>query len=304
MAFQAPSTPKQPMTRQLDADYSNAATYGSVTPKSPMPSPVMLRRQNAQEFDDVGSSQQSEVPTETYLATPVTQTGIVANPGNTGDDGNGSDGPSDRGDGESESGDSDRLAIFLPSDSDSDVSMDPKERLNVRIARLHLEWRDYKDYNASFGEPCPAWADYKVEGLVNAGYSLRAGKWIKTGRATRNPRKPLRPIKAQSAGPSSKKKPAAKVLIKKSILKVALTSEPSPMKSMKAKSRGSAGSSKDKPSPKTPMKAMKGKPVTPKTPMKKVRTSKPMVAKSPATPKSKMQKPRKAAASSPSKKMK
>ena len=262
-----------------------------------MPSPVMLRRQNAQHFD-VGSSQQSEVPTERYLGSPVNQ-------GNPGDDGNGSDGPSDPDDGASESGESDGLAVFLPSDSDSDVTMSPKERLKVRIARIYLEWKDMRDYNASFGEPCPTWNDYKIDGLVQTGYSFRAGKWVKTGHATRSPYKPLRQLQPQHAGPSSKK-PAAKV-VKKSMSKVATSSAPSPVKSlkaMKAKSRG-AGSSTDTPSPKTPMKAMKGKPATPKTPMKKVRKSKVMIgSKSPSTPKSKMQTSRKAAASSPSKKMK
>jgi len=54
--------------------------------------------------------------------------------------------------------------------------MPPKERLNVRIARIYLEWKDYRDYNASFAEPYPTWHEYKIDGLVQAGCMCGEGQ--------------------------------------------------------------------------------------------------------------------------------
>ena len=274
----APSTPVDSMTNGLDADSTRATRGGSPVPSVQSPA---LKRQNAKQFDSPG--QQDEIPTERYPSdTASAPTGISPAAGLTDQNVEDSD--------DSSTSDSEHEAVLLGSNSDSDAEQNAKERLATRKGWLHQEWRDLQSHNQSFGAGCESWESFMTSGLIEHGYSLVNGKWIKTGPITKKDdtqvslakkpatksRNPMKVMKSMKVKASPKKASPKKASV-------------SPMKAMKAVKGRASGSSKDL-SPVTP-KTRKC-PKTPRTPMKVARKSQDLDVSPPVTKSAKTKSPK------------
>lgn len=290
----APSTPLDRRAASLDPGFSKtsttAATVGSITPPD-VPSPVPFVRQNAFVLED---SQESEVPTEMYPShTQATPKVAVGTPCTFGD-GDGDDPEHNDDEEASESSDpsEDPQVVFLGDDSDSDIDLPPKERLEQRTGWLHQEWRQLKSHNASFRVGCASWPTYLRDGLVHHGYSLVNGTWIKTGppslhnqqrRETEAARKQQPETRASTTGRASRALPAKKPKAKANTVKRVMKS----MKALSMKSKKASGTarankgaggkvagknpSSSSNSPRTPMKKLSkglGRKGSPKSPLK------------------------------------
>lgn len=231
------TSPSTPVNHRMDGDddiASTQATQGTMSPPD-MPTPIVLRRQNAFELAD--SSQQSDTPTH-----DEPQTVGVPGIGGTGE-GNDSD---DMMEG-SESDDlqtdseSDQSFVLLGDNSDSDPEHSPKERVKVRMCWIRQSWREIKDHNRSFRVGFTPWPRYLRDQMIEHGYQLKDGQWTKAGELTKNHDEPpyapylrkKRPAMKKPSAAKAKAKAAAKVAAKKPTIKKVI-------KSMKKLSCGSA----------------------------------------------------------------
>lgn len=78
------------------------------------------------------------------------------------------------------------LATFLDGDSDSDVNLPPKERVNQRIGWINQDYRDMVSWNASFRCSSQPWEQYLRDQMHEHGYIKRNNQWVKTGPPSRN----------------------------------------------------------------------------------------------------------------------
>lgn len=159
-------------------------------------------------------------------------------------------------------------SLVAAADTDSDTDLSRHERLKQRKAALYLEWRDYYNYQKSFGENIDAECleVYTHQGLINAGWVQDgAGRWNKPGTRAVTLKRPAsaKPAPSQfvarfsKKGSQSKKKEAQKVKknkakkntslkVQKSIVKKKHANKASSSKRSKASSSKPSSSSKAK----------------------------------------------------------